>query len=56
MKNGFSGSMFDFDRDGELNSMERAMDFMAFKKLTEERDVLCEDDDELDDATDEFDW
>ena len=48
--------MFDFDRDGELNSMERAMDFMAFKKLTEERDVLCEDDDELDDATDEFDW
>lgn len=28
MRHGFFGSMFDFDGDGKLNSMEKAMDFL----------------------------
>lgn len=48
MTGGFFGKIFDFDGDGELNSMERAMDFMAFNEMTkEEDDSYEEEDDEL---------
>lgn len=38
MTGGFLGRIFDFDGDGKLNSMERAMDFFAFNEMTEEGD------------------
>ena len=31
--NGFFNGLFDFNKDGHLNSVERAMDFMAFTEL-----------------------
>ena len=33
---GFFGKAFDFDRDGELNPFERAVDFAAFMQMVEE--------------------
>ena len=33
---GFFGDLFDFDGDGKLNSIERAMDFALFDELTKE--------------------
>ena len=48
MTGGFFGKIFDFDGDGKLNSMERAMDFMAFNEMMkEEDDTYEEEDDEL---------
>ena len=48
MTGGFFGKIFDFDGDGKLNTMERAMDFMAFNEMTkEEDDTYEEEDDEL---------
>ena len=48
MTGGFFGKIFDFDGDGKLNPMERAMDFMAFNEMTkEEDDSYEEEDDEL---------
>ncbi len=47
---GFFGDLFDFNHDGELDSFERAMDFMAFE------DVMSEDDEDEDDYDDEDDW
>lgn len=38
MTGGFFGKIFDFDGDGKLNPMERAMDFMAFNEMTKEED------------------
>ena len=35
---GFFGKAFDFDRDGELNTFERAADFAAFMQLVEEEE------------------
>lgn len=32
------GNMFDLNRDGKLNSMERAMEFMVYNKVTEKDD------------------
>lgn len=55
MKGGFFGNFFDFDRDGKLNAVERAMDFMAFDemmKANERRETL--EDDNLD--SDDFDF
>ena len=50
MRNGFFGSMFDFDRDGELNPMERAMDFFAFNEMTRKDKTNYEEgEDELED-------
>ncbi len=40
MAGGFFGKMFDFNRDGKLDSLERAMDFMAFNEMTREEDEL----------------
>jgi hypothetical protein len=36
MTSGFFGKIFDFDGDGKLNTMERAMDFMAFNEMMSE--------------------
>ena len=48
MTGGFFGKIFDFDGDGKLNSLERAMDFMAFNEMTkEEDDSYEEENDEL---------
>ena len=48
MTGGFFGKIFDFDGDGKLDSMERAMGFMAFNEMTkEEDDSYEEEDDEL---------
>lgn len=33
MDKGFFGSLFDFNHDGELYSVERTYDFMAFNEL-----------------------
>lgn len=33
---GFFGNMFDFNRDGNLDSFERAADFCAFNELMKE--------------------
>ena len=41
--NGFFGKMFDLNRDGKLDPMERAMDFMAFNELTKEEDKIYEE-------------
>lgn len=46
MGKGFFGDLFDFDRDGELDPMERAMDFLAFEEMTSEDEA---DDDDVDD-------
>lgn len=46
MGKGFFGDLFDFDRDGELDPMERAMDFLAVEEMTSEDES---DDDDVDD-------
>ena len=33
MDKGFFGSLFDFNHDGELDTVERTYDFMAFNEL-----------------------
>lgn len=46
---GFFGNMFDFNRDGNLDSFERAADFCAFNELMkadESTDYLDDDDDD----------
>ena len=35
MAGGIFGNMFDLNRDGKLDSMERAMEFMVYNKVTE---------------------
>ncbi len=47
MTGGFFGNMFDFDGDGKLDPMERAMDFLAFDEMTREDESNYEEDDEL---------
>lgn len=39
MAGGFFGKLFDFDGDGKLSSMERAMDFFAFNEMAKEDEV-----------------
>ena len=44
---GLFGNMFDLNRDGTLNTFERAMDLMAFEELeTEGEDTTDYDDDD----------
>lgn len=46
---GFFGNMFDFNRDGNLDSFERVADFYAFNELMKEdtsTDYLDDDDDD----------
>ena len=68
MDKGFFGGMFDFNRDGKLDSFERAADFAAFMELTSSTDdeTEAEDDNSLfsfdsdeeleDDDSDEYDF
>ena len=46
MDKGFFGGLFDFNHDGELDPMERAMDFMAFDEMMKETDASSDDEDE----------
>ena len=48
MDKGFFGGLFDFNRDGKLDPMERAMDFMAFEEMTKETESTGFGDDEED--------
>ncbi len=50
--NGFFGKMFDLNRDGKLDSIERAMDYMLFNEMM--KDDEEEQDDEEFDSDDEF--
>lgn len=46
---GFFGNMFDFDRDGSLDSFERAADFCAFNEMMKKdnsTDFLDDDNDD----------
>ena len=43
---GIFGGLFDFNHDGELDPMERAMDFMAFDEMMKDSDGSSEDEDE----------
>lgn len=57
---GFFMGLFDFDGDGELNSLERALDYTTFVMMTkedeeEEGDAFSLDDDEADFDESEFD-
>ena len=36
MDKGFFGDLFDLDHNGELDSLEKAMDLMAFNELVNE--------------------
>ena len=54
MDKGFFGGMFDFNRDGELDPMERAMDFMAFEEMTKETEADDYEDEEEEDLADEL--
>lgn len=51
MKKGFFNGLFDLNRDGKLDSFERAMDFMAFEELINEDET--DSDDEWDDECDD---
>lgn len=46
MDKGFFGGLFDLNHDGELDPMERAMDFMAFDEMMNESDGSTDDEDE----------
>ena len=48
MDKGFFGGLFDFNHDGELDPMERAMDFMAFDEMMKDSDGSSEDEDLVD--------
>ena len=43
MKKGFFNGLFDFNRDGKLNSFERAMDFMAFEEMMKDNSSVHDD-------------
>jgi len=47
MSKGFFGNLFDLDHDGELNAMERTLDFLAFDELTRDTELVDEDNDDL---------
>ena len=53
MAGGIFGNMFDLNRDGKLDSMERAMEFMVYNKVTE-KDYDEGDDDFEEDIEDEL--
>lgn len=49
MLDGFFGKMFDLNRDGKLDPMERAMDYMVFNEMMgegeEQEDAKLDSDD-----------
>lgn len=48
---GFFGNLFDLNGDGELDSLERTADFMAFEDLIPEEEM---DEWDVDDDDDDF--
>lgn len=46
MRRGFFGDLFDLDHNGELDSREQLLDFMAFEEMSKEEEG-DEDDDEI---------
>ena len=46
---GFFGNLFDFNRDGKLDSFERAADFAAFASLVSKNDDTEEETSEITD-------
>lgn len=49
--NGFFGELFDFDGNGELDTLEQACDFAAFMQMIES----CEEDEDRDPFDDDTD-
>ena len=49
------GDIFDFNGDGELDSMEKAAEFGAFMQMMEEEESDCSDDFD-DESYDEYDF
>lgn len=43
MDHGFFGDLFDFDRDGQLDTLERAADFSMFMGYMEEPETPSSD-------------
>ena len=43
---GLFGNLFDLDRDGKLDQMEKAMDYMLLTDMTKEEDDLVEEESE----------
>lgn len=52
---GFFMGLFDFDGDGELNSLERALDYTTFVMMTKEDEEEEDDAFSLDDGEADFD-
>lgn len=48
MDKGLFGDLFDLNHDGELDSGERLLDFMAFEEMTRDKDDDEEDDEYYD--------
>lgn len=46
MEKGFFGSLFDMNRDGRLDSLERGMDYMAFQNMIEDSEDEAEEEEE----------
>lgn len=54
MDKGFFGDLFDLNGDGELDCMERTLDFMAFEDTINEDEDSDEDDWDFDEEDDEW--
>lgn len=49
MSKGFFGDLFDLNHDGELDSRERLLDYMAFDEMTQDEEEDDDEDEEYDD-------
>ena len=54
MDNGFFGDLFDLNGDGELDSRESFLDYMAFEEMTQEAEGDVDYDDDEDDGFDDI--
>ena len=55
MGRGLLGSMFDFNRDGELNAFERAAECQFFNEVLMKDDTDCDSDNDYDSDDAEYD-
>ena len=46
MAGGFFGNLFDLNRDGKLDPVERALDFALFEQVTKDEDESSEEGEE----------
>ena len=53
---GFFGDLFDLDHDGDLDPLERAMDFATFMSMTDDEEDDGSEEDEDDDREDEMEF